>query len=180
MEQPESGVSEEGKLDDVIQEELEQKPPEPDSGDVKGVIEAALFMSTSPLTVRALSRISGANSWKLVEEKVKELQQEYEARGSAIVIVFEEGGYIMRLKPEYEKKVSGLAKEAELSKGAIKTLAVIAKNDGITQSKLVRMIGPSVYDHVKELVEKGFIIAEKQGRTKTLKTTKKFREYFTL
>jgi len=169
----------EEQLSEVIQEELEQKPAE-ESPDVKRVIEAALFMSTSPLTVRALSKISGANSWKVVEDRVKELQQEYEGRGSAIVIVFEDGGYIMRLKPEYEKKVSGLAKEAELSKGAIKTLAVIAKNNGITQSKLVKMIGSSVYDHVKELVEKEFITAEKKGRTKVLNTTKKFREYFTV
>jgi chromosome segregation and condensation protein ScpB len=42
------------------------------------------------------------------------------------------------------------------------------------------MIGSSVYDHVKELVEKEFITAEKQGRSKSLKTTKKFREYFSV
>lgn len=173
---------EEEKLDEVITEELEQKPagqPQ-ETLDAKSVIEAALFMSTSPMTVRTLSKISGLNSWKLVQEKLKELQQEYEQRGSAIVISFEDGGYIMRLKPEYERKVSGLAKEAELSRGAIKTLAVIAKNDGMPQSKLVKMIGSSVYDHVKELVETQFITAEKKGRTKLLRTTKKFKEYFTV
>jgi len=172
----------EEKLDEVIQEELEQKPVEQqkETLDAKSIIEAALFMSTSPMTVRALSKISGVNSWKIVQEKLKELQQEYEQRGSAIVISFEDGGYLMRLKPEYERKVSGLAKEAELSRGAIKTLAVIAKNDGMKQSKLVKMIGSTVYDHVKELVEKEFITAEKQGRTKVLKITKKFKEYFSV
>jgi segregation and condensation protein B len=183
---------EEEKFEEMLREEVggeqpvEQKPAEQvqptpaEVLDAKSIIEAALFMSTSPMTVRTLSKISGLNSWKLVQEKLKELQQEYEQRGSAIVISFEDGGYIMRLKPEYEKKVSGLAKEAELSRGAIKTLAVIAKNDGIKQSKLVKMIGSSVYDHVKELVEKEFITAEKQGRSKSLKTTKKFREYFSV
>ncbi len=180
----ESKEKQEGeKLDEVIEEELEQKPPEqapPEMLEAKSIIEAALFMSTSPMTVRTLSKISGLNSWKLVQDKLKELQNEYEQRGSAIVISFEEGGYIMRLKPEYERKVSGLAKEAELSRGAIKTLAVIAKNDGMAQSKLAKMIGSSVYDYVKELVETQFITAEKKGRTKVLKTTKKFSEYFTV
>jgi segregation and condensation protein B len=183
--------AEEEKFEEMLEEEVGGKPPvqeEPaeqaqpaqaEALDAKSIIEAALFMSTSPMTVRALSKISGLNSWKLVQEKLKELQQEYEARGSAIVISFEDGGYIMRLKPEYEKKVSTLAKEAELSRGAIKTLAVIAKNNGMNQSRLVKMIGSSTYDHVKELVESQFITAEKKGRTKVLKTTKKFGEYFT-
>jgi len=184
------GKIEEEKFEQMLEEEVEGRPAEErpqeqarkseETLDAKSIIEAALFMSTSPMTVRTLSKLAGANSWKVVQEKLKELQQEYEARGSAIVISFEDGGYIMRLKLEYEKKVSNLAKEAELSKGAIKNLAVIAKNDGIAQSKLVRMVGSAVYDHVKELVEKEFITAEKQGRTKVLKTTKKFKEYFTV
>jgi len=184
------GVEEE-KFEKMLQEEVGGEQPavekpaeraqEPqETLDAKSIIEAALFMSTSPITVRILSKLAGANSWKLVQEKLKELQQEYEARGSAIVISFEDGGYIMRLKQEYERKVSGLAKEAELSRGAIKTLAVIAKNDGIAQSKLVKMIGSAIYDHVKELVEKEFVTAEKKGRTKVLNTTRKFKEYFTV
>jgi segregation and condensation protein B len=184
--------AEEEKFEEMLEEEVggeqpakekpaEQTQPTPaEVLDAKSTIEAALFMSTSPITVRTLSKLAGVNSWKIVQEKLKELQQEYEARGSAIVISFEDGGYIMRLKPEYERKVSGLAKEAELSRGAIKTLAVIAKNDGMKQSKLVKMIGSTIYDHVKELVEKEFVTAEKQGRTKVLKTTKKFKEYFSV
>lgn len=180
--------AEEEKFEEMLEEEVggekpaEEKPAEQprEMLDAKSIIEAALFMSTSPMTVRTLSKVSGLNSWKLVQDKLKELQNEYEQRGSAIVISFEDGGYIMRLKPEYERKVSGLAKEAELSRGAIKTLAVIAKNDGIAQSRLVKMIGSSIYDHVKELVEDDFITAEKKGRTKMLKTTKKFKEYFSV
>jgi|SRR5271157_4134829 len=176
-----SGKQDEAKLDEVIEEELEQKPVEQGQTlDAKSTIEAALFMSTSPMTVRSLSKISGLNSWKLVQDRLKELQQEYEQRRSAIVISFEDGGYIMRLKPEYEAKVSGLAKEAELSRGALKTLAVIAKNDIMPQSKLAKMIGSSVYDHVKELIENDFITAEKKGRTKLLRTTKKFKDYFSV
>jgi len=184
------GKIEEEKFEQMLEEEVEGRPAEErpeeqaqkpeETLDAKSIIEAALFMSTSPMTVRTLSKLAGVNSWKIVQEKLKELQQEYKARGSAIVISFEDGGYIMRLKLEYEKKVSNLAKEAELSKGAIKNLAVIAKNDGIAQSRLAKMVGSAVYDHVKELVEKEFITAEKHGRTKVLRTTKKFKEYFTV
>lgn len=148
--------------------------------DSKRIIEAALFMSSKPLEINDLARISGIGAVGFVESLIKQLQEEYERNGSALQIYFENGKYIMRVRSEYEKEVSGLAKESEISKGALKTLAVIAKNDGMKQSKIVEMLGTTVYDHVKELVEKEFITADKQGRTRVLKTTSRFKEYFSV
>jgi len=148
--------------------------------DPKRIIEAALFMSSKPLEISDLARISGIGAIGFVESQIKQLQEEYNKSGSALQIVCEEGKYLMRVRSDYERKVSDLAKEAEISRGALKTLALIAKNDGIKQSKVVEMVGTTVYDHVKELVEKEFITAEKQGRTKMLRTTKRFKEYFSV
>lgn len=148
--------------------------------DSKRIIEAALFMSSKPLEINDLARISGIGAVGFVESLIKQLQEEYDRNGSALQIYFENGKYIMRVKSDYEKAVSGLAKESEISKGALKTLAVIAKNDGMKQSKIVEMLGTTVYDHVKELVEKEFITAEKQGRTRVLKITNRFKEYFSV
>jgi len=42
----------------------------------------------------------------------------------------------------------------------------------------VKLFGASVYDHMKELAEKGFVESKKQGRSKKITVTNKFREYF--
>jgi len=66
----------------------------------------------------------------------------------------------------------------DISRAALKVLAFISKNDGVEQSKLVKMLGTGVYDHMKELMEKGFVTRQKKGRTMAVHTTPKFSEYF--
>jgi len=51
----------------------------------KQLIEAALFVSTNPLSLEELSKITGEEKEK-VEKLVKELMNEYKARESAIEI----------------------------------------------------------------------------------------------
>jgi len=144
----------------------------------KRVIEAALFMSSKPLTIEELGRFAGIAAPGFVEGLVKELVDEYEKGSSAVKIVFEPGGWVMRLKPEYAQKVAPLAQEAEVSRGALKILAYISQNEGIEQAKVADRLGSTVYDYVKELAEKGFLTKEKRGRTSVLRTTQKFRDYF--
>jgi segregation and condensation protein B len=144
----------------------------------KRIIEAALFMSSKALTMQELAKIAGIGSVGFVKGQVDELKKEYEDRGSAIRIFEEPSGFIMRLVPEYEQIVGNLAKEADLSRAALKVLAVISKNEGMEQSKLVKMVGSATYEGVHELEGKGFLSTHKKGRTKILKTSKKFKEYF--
>lgn len=144
----------------------------------KRVIEAALFISSKPLSVDELGKFIGVAAPGFVEGLVKELAADYEKSGSAIKIAFEPGGWIMRLRGEYAQKVAPLAQEAEVSRGALKILAYISQNEGIEQSKVADRLGGVIYDHVRELVEKGFLTKEKRGRTSVLRTTQKFRDYF--
>ncbi len=144
------------------------------------VLEAALFMSSKPLSLSELARVSGIAAPGFVEEQLKKLQAEYAQKGSAMTIACEAGKYLMRLKPEYEKRVGSLAGEADVSAGAAKVLGLVSKNEGIEQAKLVRILGTTVYDYVGELVEKEFLTSERKGRTKALRTTQRFRDYFTL
>lgn len=146
--------------------------------DEKRVIEAALFISSKPLTAIELGKFVGIAAPGFIDAKIKELVEDYEKAGSALTITKETAGYIMRAKPEYASRVAPLAKEAEISKGALKVLAFISKNEGIKQSDAVKKLGSGIYEHVKELVGKDFVEKTRNGRTSTLKTTQKFREYF--
>ncbi|VVC02984.1 Segregation and condensation protein B [Candidatus Burarchaeum australiense] len=145
---------------------------------VRRNLEAALFMSSRPMAVAELAKIVGVSAPGFVENELRELQKEYEARGSAIEIANENGGYYMRVRSEYAAKASVLAKGVDISRGGLKVLAFISKNDGIEQSKLVKSLGSTVYEYVHELLEKGFVTRAKKGRTMALRTTPKFKEYF--
>ena len=153
-------------------------PSPPGRLEPKRVIEAALFMSSKPLTIDELGRFAGVAAPGFIESLVKDLVAEYERTGSSIAIALEPGGYIMRLRGEYAAKVAPLAQEAEISRGALKILAYISQNEGIEQKTVADTLGSTVYERITELVEKGFLDKQKKGRTSVLRTTQKFRDYF--
>ena len=67
-----------------------------------------------------------------------------------------------------------------LSFATLQTLVYIALKQPIIQSELVVQRGTHSYDHVRELVEKKFIDATPEGRSKMLTTTQLFADYFGL
>jgi segregation and condensation protein B len=145
--------------------------------ELEKLIEAALFMTAKPLTVYDLIKATKAE-FKDIKSAIKNLQNEYIQRDSWIEIVSTGKTYFMRLKPQYADRISSFVQETELSKKALRVLAIVANNDGILQSKVVRSIGPTAYDGVKELEEKGFIKSEKKGHSKILHLSQKFKTYF--
>ena len=66
----------------------------------------------------------------------------------------------------------------EIPKKLLKTLALIVYHQPIKQSELQNILGPKVYEHVKELHELGLIRTRREGKTKILTTTKRMPEYF--
>jgi segregation and condensation protein B len=62
----------------------------------------------------------------------------------------------------------------------MKTLSFIAYRQPVTQSYLAKVRGNLTYSHVKQLQEAGLIEEEKLGRTKILRTTPNFADYFNL
>ncbi len=86
----------------------------------------------------------------------------------------------MQLKPEYSKTVKRLATRQLLTPGPLKTLSYIAIRQPVAQSYLVRVRGNLAYGHVKQLRDMGLISEEKLGRSKVLRTTPSFADYFNL
>lgn len=147
--------------------------------ELEKVIEAALFMSARPISLgELLHAASSCGTYSITEIKnaIKNLQSKYNE--SWIEIAEVGRSYTMRLKKEHVEKVGWLAKEVELGKAALRVLALVSKHGNIFQSRVAKILGPSTYDGVKELVEKDFVIAKKAGRTKILSPSKKFKIYF--
>ncbi|MCX8195368.1 MAG: SMC-Scp complex subunit ScpB [Candidatus Micrarchaeota archaeon] len=149
-----------------------------DEAEAERIIEAALFMSSRPLEAKELGKLIGVAAPGFVAQRIEALKEKYEKSGSAIEIAFEDGKYQMRLRREYVGAVKQFASEGEISRHALKTLAYISKNEGITKRELFKRLGSGIYSDVAELVEKGFVMQKKAGRTAALHTTSKFKNYF--
>ena len=144
----------------------------------KRLIEAALFMSGREMSVPELKKLTGIASAGHVRSMIDELSAEYENNGSAIEIFEADGSYLMKVKDDYVSNVRQFAQSVTISKSALRTLSYIAKHNGILKSEVVKRIGTSIYDDVKELVANGFILQRKYGRSSKLFLTDKFRAYF--
>ena len=83
-------------------------------------------------------------------------------------------------KEKYLALIQNIVTETELDKSLMETLAVIAWKYPILQADVIRLRNNKAYDHLRELEEAGFIAREKKGRTRTIRLTPKFFEYFDL
>ncbi len=140
------------------------------------IVEAVLFSSDKPLRVGEIAKVGNLKS-EDVSKAMRKLRKEYEERDGAIEIARIGNKYVMQLKDEYVEYGYAMGKK-ELRDDVLKTLAIIAYYQPITQSKLREIIGTKVYEHIDELKKRGFIYGKRAGRTMVLRTTKKFNEYF--
>jgi len=135
-------------------------------------IEAALFASGRPLTVRQLKSAAGARKVEKVEKALRELVEEYRARDTSLEIVeIGQGNYMLRVKPEYSVFVKRVGVKPMMSRAVLKTLTLIGLKQPVAQSKIVGLRGSHAYKQIKRLVEMGLLEASREGRSKMLRIT---------
>lgn len=142
------------------------------------LLEAALFITEKPLSIEKLKNILNVDEEEL-KRLLRELEKRYESVDSGIEIS-KIGGLRLTTKPKYIEDVKKLTRHADLSRGLLRVLSIVAHNKKIKQSDLVKILGNRVYEYVRELSELGFIKTEKCSRTKIITTTRQFDEYFGL
>ncbi len=118
------------------------------------------------------------NSLEEIKAALEALKKEYEQKQTALEIFNENDKWKLGLKRSYNYLTSNLISEAELDRPTQETLAVIAYKQPMTQSEVIKIRGNKAYDHIQKLKEYEFIISEKFGRTRLLKLTQKFYDYF--
>ena len=140
------------------------------------LLEAALFMTERPLMIEEVEQILKMKKGS-IEPLIAKLEQKYNDQSSGIELS-RTGGFRLAIKPVYIQKVSKLTRHSDMSRGLLRILSIIARNEPVTQSDLVKVVGNRVYEYAKELEELGFIRTEKHSRTKRIFITKLFEEYF--
>jgi segregation and condensation protein B len=144
----------------------------------KNKIEAVLFTVGKFLSVEDVARLVSIGSVGIVKESLEKLREEYNNRESALELIEEDGKWRLNIKREYLYLTEKLLTDSELDKPIQQTLAVVAYKNPVLQCEIIKIRGNKAYDHVKVLVENGFITNEKAGRTRLLKLTPKFFDYF--
>jgi segregation and condensation protein B len=144
----------------------------------KKLIEAALFVTSKAMGADELAKALGIASVGSVNRLLGALIADYEQRGSSLGIFKIGDKYIMSVKEPYANRVNELAGAPDVSKGALRILAYVSKNEPVMQNNIVKTFGTTSYDYIHELISKEFLNAMKVGRTKKLNTTNKFKEYF--
>ena len=148
--------------------------------DLKNRVEAILFSAGKKISLDDISKLTRTFDKELIKKILYELQQEYEARSSPLMLVDETDYWNLTVREKYLPYIKKIVAETELSKSVMETLAIITWKSPTLQSEIVEIRSNKAYDHISDLERAGFITKEKHGRTYLLKLTQRFFDYFDL
>lgn len=159
-----------------------QTEPAPKPGTVQQQLcEAALYVSGRPLDLKTIGSVIGARSEEKIKTIARRIAERYANSESPIqVLELPDGRFVMQLKPDIAKHVRRLSNRPLLTPGPLRTLSFIALRQPINQAHVIRVRGKLAYQHVKQLKEMDLISYEKFGRSRMLRTTMTFADYFNL
>jgi segregation and condensation protein B len=154
--------------------------------ELKQVIEALLFVATSPLSPQKLGDLVGGIKPGLVQRTVRNLNLSYQNGGGSFRIQEIAGGYqfytLPHLAPWIERLVA--EKKRKLSPQALETLAIIAYKGPINRPQIEAIRGVSADGVLKTLLERGLIQIKGRensvGRPLLYGISKAFLQYFGL
>ncbi len=156
------------------------------SDELKPIIEALIFASPDPLTLKTLFRLLDEEPREDVERALEALQADYDARGG-LQMVQVAGGYQICTRPEFHEWVRRLFHEhskQRLSVQALETLAVIAYKQPITGPEIAEIRGVNTSAVVGTLLERQLVKVVGRrpvvGRPFLYATTREFLNRFGL
>jgi segregation and condensation protein B len=154
---------------------------------LRAAIEALLFVSKQPLTIKALCRALGDDDVKLTAALVEELRVGYLQDGRGFRLVEIAGGYQLRTASEfapYVLKLFNEPHEERLSQPALETLAIIAYRQPIVKAEIEAIRGVDISGVLQKLLDRGLVCVagrkEVPGRPFLYETTRLFLEHFGL
>ena len=158
----------------------EEAMPRLDSSQLKAIVEALVFASPEPLTLKMLQKLLSDEPKEDVVAAVSALQQDYLERGG-IHLAEIAGGYQITTRPEFHDWVRRLFHERtsqKLSVASLETLAVVAYKQPITTAEIGEIRGVNTSGVLSTLMERHLIkiVGRKNviGRPFLYGTTKEF------
>lgn len=152
----------------------------------KGIIEAMLFVSGEPLSLKELALHLEASP-KYLEEVLEELIENYEQEERGIKLIRINGDYQLVTKNEYSDYIQKLLKKNKrqsLSQASLESLAIVAYKQPITRIDIDEIRGVKSDSAISRLMDKELIKEvgrlEVPGRPILYCTTEEFLRQFGL
>ncbi len=182
--------------DEQPQKTVEDQPgqPEPDrdshameNRQLKSAIESLLFIAGNPISLDRLKGIFEDAASEEIEAQLDALGQEYDTRGSGIMLAEVAGGYQLATRPEnavWIRRFRSVKVSSKLSKPALETLAIVAYKQPITRSEVEAIRGVNIGGIMRNLMERRLvkIVGKKDvpGKPMMYGTSLEFLQYFGL
>jgi segregation and condensation protein B len=155
--------------------------------ELKSAIEALLFISGNPLSVDRLKALFEEVTQEQIESQLAQLRQDYEERGSGLMLAEVAGGYQLASRPEnagWIRKFRSVKTSTKLSRPALETLAIVAYKQPITRAEVETIRGVNIGGIMRNLMERRLvkIVGKKDvpGKPMLYGTTQDFLQYFGL
>ena len=152
----------------------------------KSVIEAMLFVSGEPLTLREIA-VNLEETPKYIEGLLSEMMLDYEVENRGIKLILINGGYQLVTKAEHSDYIQRLLKKNKrqsLSQASLESLAIVAYKQPITRIDIDEIRGVKSESALQRLVERSLIREvgrlEVPGRPILYGTTDEFLRQFGL
>ena len=121
----------------------------------KGIIEAMLFVSGEPLSLRDIA-INLEATPKYVEELLEEMIKEYDEISRGIKLISINGAYQLVTKAEHSDYIQKLLKKNKrqsLSQASLESLAIVAYKQPITRIDIDEIRGVKSDSALQKLIE---------------------------
>ncbi|HSU72735.1 MAG TPA: SMC-Scp complex subunit ScpB [Candidatus Binatia bacterium] len=146
--------------------------------ELKQQVESLLFSAGRKLDVQEIARLVKERDVNKVMAVLEQLRGEYEARGGSLMVVQDGTAWKLTVREAYLGTVRKIVTQTELPKSVMETLAVIAYKAPVLQSIIIKIRTNKAYDHLALLEHDGFISRVKHSRTKMIRLSPKFFDYF--
>ncbi len=154
---------------------------------LKSAIEALLFVAGNPLSVDRLKNLFEEATPEQIETQLAQLRQEFDDRGSGIMLAEVAGGFQLATRPEnapWIRKFRTVKASTRLSRPALETLAIVAYKQPITRTEVETIRGVNIGGIMRNLMERRLvkIVGKKDvpGKPMLYGTTMEFLQYFGL
>ncbi len=158
-----------------------------DLRELQAIVEALIFASPEPLTLKTLVKLLDGEPPEHVEEALAAVRRDWEQRAGGLRLVEVAGGYQIVTRPELSEWVRRLFHEhskQRLSVQALETLAVVAYRQPITGPEIAEIRGVNTSGVLGTLVERRLIKVTGRkavvGRPFLYATTREFLDRFGL
>ncbi|MFH1088301.1 MAG: SMC-Scp complex subunit ScpB [Patescibacteria group bacterium] len=138
---------------------------------IKSKIEALLFTSTNPISLKKLAKLTEADQ-EAVSKNIDELANDYHDQSRGIHLVRHAQSVQLVTKPELSKLVAQFFKDQqkeELTKPSLETLTIVAYRGPVSKAELDTIRGVNCSLILRNLLIKGLIESVDEAKSMTIK-----------